>query len=517
MRPHALLLLALSACAFPAFEPGGDEPVQVTSVVGNSPLATDDTPGVFRDGIVVHGSGLGQGLAAALRAGEQVTPLVVRVATGSEAELVLPADLEEGAWDLTLSRGSSATTIALRFSRGPAGPGGEAALGGFVTLAALEGALPDPATLVSEGDATKTFVLATGGPDLSAYAPATALDGLATTEAALAAYAHRDELLDPAGWPTKEALLAAYATPGDLPDLSNAILKADLPDTSPYVSKEAAAATIATQADVEAALQDKATMDASYLAKDGTLSEAHVALIEALVGQALAELPCPAGTTPVGASCVSTHEASVRDKPCASGGQTYGASIDDYPSGFPDSGGGVTKPLYACSGPGVAPSRHLTWFQAARACAASGLRLCTDDEWQRAVAGTGDEGCAFEGVGPVTSSDDTECVSNHGVVHGPGSLGEWTATWAQGGLAWVTEPGQVKAPWPLGYGDAQDTVSAWNGSALSGGAWKNGTPAAVVRGGSYASGAAGGAYAMDMTRSPAESAPDVGFRCCRSR
>lgn len=520
-----LATLGVSGCAFPEFDAGGGDPVIVTLVTGNSPSSGGDGPSVFHDGIVVSGSGLDGGLAATLR-GRDGAPvwggLEIRSTLGTEAEIVLPAELEEGTYDLVLTRGSRSETVTVRLLRGPAGPDGAAALDGFVTDEALAAALPDPATLVSEGAAYETWVLASEAPDLTAYAAKTALDDLVPTADALGAYAHRDELLDPAGWPKKDELLATYAKTGDLPDLSGAILKADLPDTAPYVTKEAAAAAIATQADVEAQLYDKATMDAKFLAKDGTLGAAQVSQIQALVGEVLADAPCPSGTTPAGASCVSIHEASVRDKICDQGGLPLGVSGDDYPAGFPDSGSGVTKVLYACSFAGTLPSRHLTWFQAARACEASGLRLCTDDEWQRAMAGTSDAaaaGCVLSGAGPAVAKDDTECVSNYGAANGAGSLAEWTATWGQGGPAWVVQPGDFKAPWPLGYGDAQDTVSGWNGSARAAApdTWTAGAPTAVVRGGSYGSGAAGGSFAIDMTRSPTESAPEVGFRCCRSR
>lgn len=503
----------IGACALPEFDPETGAPLTVTAVTGNSPLASAGDPGVFHDGLLVEGAGLDGALTATLR-GEASYALVVRSATGDRAELALPADVTAGSYDLVLARGGDTATVAVRLEQGAPGADGEAALAGFVQKEALDAALPDPAALVDEGAAYDTWVLASEAPDLALYATKAVLEGLVAVDDALAAYAHRDELLDPAGWPTKEALLATYATPADLPDLSNAVKIADLPDMSVYATAAEAAATVATPADVEALLWDKAQMDAKFLAKDGALSAAHVAQIRALVKQAVADQPCPEHTVPVGDVCVDAYEATVRAQPCA--GASYGLAADDYPATFPDDGA-ATKPLYACSAPGQPPSRHLTWFQAQRACAAVGARLCSDAEWQRAVTGTPDTGCVLTGDGPAQGAAGAACVSDHGVVDGVGSLAEWTATWEQGGTSWVTQPGQYKAPWPLGTGDAQDHVSGWNGTADVGGGPVAGAPAAVIRGGSYLSGAAGGAFAIDMSRAPTKSAADVGFRCCRSR
>lgn len=515
----AALLTTAAGCAFPDFEPSTGAPLTIAAVTGNSPLATAEEPGVLHDGLIVEGTGLDGGLSAVLRGGDGAVAyrLTVRSAAGDRAEVGLPTELEAGVYDLVLDRAGSSASVTVHLERGPAGPDGAAVLGGFVTTEALAAALPAPQDLVDEGAAYETWVLSSEGPDLAAYATKAVLAGLVSLDDALAAYAHRDELLDPAGWPTKEALLATYATPGDLPDLGEAILVADLPDMAPY-AVVAEVSAVATQADVDAVLYDKDTMDAAFLAKDGALSDAQVAQIGALVAQALAVQPCPDGTVPVGDACVDVYEATIRDQPCDLPGAPLGLDGDDYPAGFPDSGADVTATLYACSAAGSAPSRFVTWFQAARACAASGARLCTNAEWQRAVAGTPDYACALDGDAPAAADAGSGCVSDHGVIDGAGSLAEWTAEWDLGGLSWVTQPAQYKAPWPLGYGDAQDRVSGWNGSAGAGGeAAVAGVPAAVVRGGSYLSGPGGGAWSIDLSRAPFDSAADVGFRCCRSR
>ncbi len=67
----------------------------------------------------------------------------------------------------------------------------------------------------------------------------------------------------------------------------------------------------------------------------------------------------------VGPLCVDKYEASVWSSANGTGTQ-YGAGIDDYPAGFPDTGNWTTQ-LYAISRVGVTPSRYITWFQAQQA------------------------------------------------------------------------------------------------------------------------------------------------------
>jgi len=69
-----------------------------------------------------------------------------------------------------------------------------------------------------------------------------------------------------------------------------------------------------------------------------------------------------------------------------------------FPATFPNTGNWKaeedSKPpspgVFAASVAGVLPSTCLSWFQAEQACALSGKRLATNQEWQRAVAGTPD-------------------------------------------------------------------------------------------------------------------------------
>jgi len=68
--------------------------------------------------------------------------------------------------------------------------------------------------------------------------------------------------------------------------------------------------------------------------------------------------------------------------------------IDKYEaylvSGSLGNANGNDATAVAGSKPGVDPQTPITWFQSAQACANAGKRLCTNMEWQTAVAGTPD-------------------------------------------------------------------------------------------------------------------------------
>ncbi len=81
-------------------------------------------------------------------------------------------------------------------------------------------------------------------------------------------------------------------------------------------------------------------------------------------------------------------EASVCANPDGTGMQ-YGVASDDYPASFPPNGqwSGTTPPVYALSRAlaNSKPSAYITWFQALEACAASGERMPTGEEWLTAA------------------------------------------------------------------------------------------------------------------------------------
>jgi formylglycine-generating enzyme required for sulfatase activity len=238
---------------------------------------------------------------------------------------------------------------------------------------------------------------------------------------------------------------------------------------------------------------------------------------------------CAPDAVQVGPTCVDTYEASVWSIPAANtklitkvqagtatladltaGGATQvGPSVSCSPfSAFPSSfdlTGNWTAPLYAASIAGVSPTACATWFQAEQACALSGKRLLTNQEWQRAAAGTPDPGtdngttdCNISAAGgPVNTGSRAACVSNWGAKDMVGNVWEWVGDW---GEAWDC------ITWSGTFGS---DVSCRSGIPLGGtipgvfgrgGAWFNGTAAGVF--------AVGGALASDAGN-------EVGFRCAR--
>jgi formylglycine-generating enzyme required for sulfatase activity len=214
---------------------------------------------------------------------------------------------------------------------------------------------------------------------------------------------------------------------------------------------------------------------------------------------------------------------------------TGGASpTDDYPSTFPDTGN-WTVPVYACSvaadppSDGWVPSRMMTWFQAEQACLLAGKRLCTNAEWQAAVAGTNDPGsydgtlggsCHTNGAGPrktgmagTVPGASASCISRWGAEDMIGNLWESVADWGQTGRGWATTDEAAATPWPTGYGE--DRTWNLNGRAYSEPAgWTDGLPAAGHRGGSWGHGTSAGAFTMYLASGPTVWAPTVGVRCC---
>ena len=234
----------------------------------------------------------------------------------------------------------------------------------------------------------------------------------------------------------------------------------------------------------------------------------------------------------VGDFWVDRHESSVWQNPDCSGTQYGATTTDDYPTGFPDNGNWTT-PVYACSVPGVTPSRRITWFQSQQACSASGKSLCSNQQWQAAAGGTYDPGI-FDGDGGgscntmsgggfprvtgaagSTPASSTSCISAWGAEDMVGNLREQAGDWYVAGPDWVTGGGQDASPWPPGYGD--DLTWNLNGWANSGIANENGLPAAAHRGGWYSRGDGAGVFSMYLTYGPSATSSSNGFRCCRGR
>ncbi|MBI5525841.1 MAG: SUMF1/EgtB/PvdO family nonheme iron enzyme [Deltaproteobacteria bacterium] len=264
----------------------------------------------------------------------------------------------------------------------------------------------------------------------------------------------------------------------------------------------------------------------------------------------------------VGDFWIDRYEAVVVDETtwnsgsCDGAGNVYGTGSDNWSlvsSSFPFTGNFTSK-LYACSWSGVTPSRWGTWFQAQEAAAAAGKRLCTNEEWQAAVAGTFDPGANPGSAGSPTANTkcvtdasgiratglagssvggNDSCISNWGAEDMIGNLWEWVAMWGQSGktnasfvsgayAGNVTSSNGFAGFSPETSGDGDGTWNL-NGETLgcdrtgANCGNKTGLPFAAIRGGDWDERARAGALALQLVGAPSYRAIDLGFRGCRGR
>jgi formylglycine-generating enzyme required for sulfatase activity len=238
--------------------------------------------------------------------------------------------------------------------------------------------------------------------------------------------------------------------------------------------------------------------------------------------------PCPRDSVKVGTTCIDLYEASVWRIPEGSNGllkkirkgtvtladltaagatQLGAAKLDpcggEYGPGFPSTGN-WTEPVYAVSIPGVLPSTCVTWFQAEQACALSEKRLPTNQEWQRAAAGTPDVAvddgattCNFgNAFGPVPTGSRFSCISSWGVYDMIGNVAETVGDWdelATNCQSWV-------------FGDTfcsgGNSIAAGIGTPIRGGYWDFGYPN-------------GGVFHYNASIGADAAYENHGFRCAR--
>jgi hypothetical protein len=200
---------------------------------------------------------------------------------------------------------------------------------------------------------------------------------------------------------------------------------------------------------------------------------------------------------PVGAEavCMDRYEATLTDASDC-GGNRYGQeALNDYPPGFPACAASAKCPagincvdcvttepsasLYACSLPGVRPSRHLTWQQAARACENAGKRLCDTTEWAAACTAEGaralpygdlwEEGrCNDASTGLITTVQTGSLSGCEGALPGlfdlVGNLYEWLSpcitTCAGAGGSYAVFPGaeSLRCGWDMVPASLDDTM-----------------------------------------------------------
>ena len=255
---------------------------------------------------------------------------------------------------------------------------------------------------------------------------------------------------------------------------------------------------------------------------------AAVSLAAALPVSALL-LRCPPDSVKVGDACIDKYESSIWQLPSGNTAlvravQLGRATLADLTSGgeiqvspasacspaFPptfDATGNWTSPLFAVSVAGVEPTSCVSWFQAEQACALSGKRLLTNQEWQRAAAGTPDPGtddggtdCNVGGLSrPVESGSRAKCTSNWGASDMVGNVEEWVADW-------TAQPTQCP-----GWGAFSDDLMCLAGASATATG-----PGALIRGGFF-SGVfvEAGVFAVDVAQ-PNRLGRGIGFRCGRT-
>ena len=246
---------------------------------------------------------------------------------------------------------------------------------------------------------------------------------------------------------------------------------------------------------------------------------------------AFAAEKCGPDSVEVGPTCVDKYEASVWEIPTSAtallkkvkkgkatlddviaGGAvqryaTYDAGCDhaQYTTAFPASGN-WTEPRYALSLPGVQPSACLSWFQAEQACALSGKRLLTNQEWQRAAAGTPDPSadngvtdCNYASVfGPVPTGSRIGCVSRWGVYDMVGNVSELIGDWDERAQACSFNDLELGGDATC-YGGAGDGTI---GASERGGYWDFGVPNS-------------GVFYINSSTNPESRNGHIGFRCGR--
>jgi formylglycine-generating enzyme required for sulfatase activity len=248
---------------------------------------------------------------------------------------------------------------------------------------------------------------------------------------------------------------------------------------------------------------------------------------ESLLGSAVGALlpasaPCSDGMQLIAGPeydlCVDIYEASVGE----------GCLFED-PQNQDESRQNIDAPdCVTASMEGAVPWRWISQNQAALACAKSGKRLPTNEEWYTAAMGTPDgrnpglTACNVDGnwrnATPGETGEGAECVSAYGMYDMIGNVWEWVSeTTEQGAYAGRTlpEPGFVSGVDQSGM--PIETQPVRDDNYYNDRFWND--PAAVTgifRGGYWDSDSDGGLYAVHAQVPPSFVGTGVGFRCVQN-
>jgi hypothetical protein len=147
----------------------------------------------------------------------------------------------------------------------------------------------------------------------------------------------------------------------------------------------------------------------------------------------------------------------------------------------------------SCSNAGVLPWAPVTWYDADAACAAAGMRLCTDTEWQDACEGSTNRVYPYGNTYNPTACNGADFDAAADAVRPTGSLA-----------------GCVSAD---GAFDLSGNLKEWTSDLRLAGP----PPAYEIRGGSFDNIAEGLTCAFDFVVDDADGLnPNRGFRCCCS-
>src|SRR5262249_1909504 len=135
--------------------------------------------------------------------------------------------------------------------------------------------------------------------------------------------------------------------------------------------------------------------------------------------------------------------------------------------------------------------------------------LATNQEWQRAAAGTPDPGtdngttdCNISPGGTVNTGSRSSCKSSWGVFDMVGNVEEWVADWAD-----LNASGCTDATTVYGFPVGDQICFGGDGSPQ--------VPGALRRGGHHFLGSSAGVFAVRASFDPSSSFFVNGFRCAR--